>query len=376
MAITLSRESPIPLHKQLLNEVRHRILSGQWLPDTRIPSELELKQQLGLSRSTVRQALLAAQAEGLLERVAGKGTFVAHVSVPAGNPQLIGFVIPYFRSSFDSQLLRGAESAAKARGYRIIFCNSERKVEEEDRLLQLLVRDGVTGVVIWPAMGEGANRFLLHLARQLAVTLMDRTFPGLGADFVRCDNYAGAYTATQHLISLGHRQPAFLARPYLELLPIAQRLEGYRAAMQDAGLSPLEPILVGEPREIGTDYALRAYLDASGEDIQQIRRHLESAGRPTAIFAMNDLMAMQVLKAASLAGVRVPQDLSIVGFDDLDVVSQLEVPLTTVVQDPFALGDQATRLLVDRIEGRADGPREVVLPTRLIVRASTGPPAS
>ena len=379
MEITILRDNAIPLHVQLLNQLRHFILSGQWPPGSRLPSEPELQQQLQISRSTIRRALHDAQAEGLIERVPGKGTFVARSPASKGNRHLIGFVTFDFLSEFQGKLLSGAESVARAKGYRIVFCHSERKVSEENRLLELLLQDQVGGILIWPAMGDDHTRVLFQLATQGVppLVLMDRTFTGLTCDWVVSDNYAGAYAATQHLIALGHQRIAFLSRPILQLLPIAERVRGYRQALQDAGCTPLEPWLVGVAgQEMGTGYALRTYTDASSQDIQQIARYLENPQRPTAIFAMNDLMAIQALKAASLVRLRVPDDLSLVGFDDLDVVSHLEVPLTTMVQDTFTLGSRAAELLIERIEEYDGPPRQEVLPTQLRVRASTAPPAN
>lgn len=377
MDIAVSKDSSVPLHIQLLNDLRHRILSGEWTPGSRVPSENMLVRLLGISRSTVRLALSAAQAEGLIESVAGKGSFVcAHPSEQL-NTHLIGFVIPYFRSSFDGQLLRGAESALRARGYRILFCNSERQVAEEDRLLRLLLDDHVAGILIWPVMDDQSQRVLFDLVRRKRpVALLDRTFPKLAADAVVCDNFAGGLAATRHLIELGHRQIAFMARPHLNLFPIAERLRGYRQAMAEAGLAPRDPLLIGATQEISTDYALRSYTNANGEDIRQIGKYLAAADRATAIFAMNDLMALQILRAAELAHVRVPQELSIVGFDDLDLAGHLEVPLTTIQQDPFALGQEAARVLLQRIADPQHAPRQIVLPTHLIVRSSTAPPDS
>lgn len=376
MDIVVSKDSPIPLHIQLLNDLRHRILSGQWPAGIRVPSENTLQELLGISRSTIRQAMNVARAEGLIESVPGKGTFVSQVTARQHNPRLVGYVTPYFRSSFDTQLINGAESTVRAKGYRIIFCNSESRIQEEDRLLRLLLQDRVAGVLIWPVMDDNSQRFLFDLVRQNTPTaLMDRTFPALDTDVVLCDNFSGGYSATQHLIALGHRQIVFAARPHLSLLPIAERLRGYRQAMRDAGIEPLDPLVIGAQQEIRTDYAIRSYTDASGEDIQQIRNYLTSPQPATAIFTMNDLMALQVLRAAELAGVPVPRGLSVVGFDDQDFVSHLEVPLTTVAQNPFTLGQEAARLLLERIEGsRSDAPRRVILPTRLVVRASTAPP--
>ncbi|MFQ5855632.1 MAG: GntR family transcriptional regulator [Anaerolineae bacterium] len=379
MEITIAHDSTIPLHMQLLNQLRHLILSGQWAPGSRLPSEAELQRQLKISRSTIRQALSNAEAEGLIERVPGKGTFVARSPAGKRNNHLIGYITFDFLSDFQHQLLRGAESAARARGYRILFCNSNRDANEENRLLdQLLEEDRVGGTLIWPALDDDPSRRLFQLANQGVVPLVmiDRTLKGLVCDYVTSDNYAGAYAATKHLVELGHRRIVFLSRPILQLLPIAERLRGYRQALHDAGLTPLEPWLVGTAdQEMGTGYVLRTYSDANSQDIEEIARYLENPQRPTAIFAMNDLMAIQALKAASRVGLRVPQDLSLVGFDDIDLATYLGVPLTTVPQDTFALGRRAAELLIERIEGYNGPPRREVLPTRLKIRASTAPPA-
>lgn len=372
--ISLNKESPIPLHVQLLNQLRQLILGGEWQPHERLPSEPELVEQLGVSRTTIRKAFDTAEREGLIYRVAGKGTFV-EAQPAAVSRRLVGFVIPRFRSTFDSHLLLGVEQVLKAHEYQVLFCNSERRLDEENRLLAGLIRDRVDGFVIWPVQSDDLNRELFHLSvRGFPLVLMDRAFPYLEADCALADNFGGAYAATQHLLELGHERIAFLARPYLHLLPVAERLAGYRQALRDAGLELLPPLLVGEPFEPGTGYTLRAYADASGPEIQALREQLARPNRPTAIFAMNDLMALLALKAAALTGLVVPNDISIVGFDDLDVVNQLAVPLTTVAQNPLDLGAEAARLLLDRLGGYRGAPRQRRLRTSLCVRGTSVPP--
>lgn len=378
MKIAVSHDSIIPLHTQLLNQLRHLILSGQWPPGSRLPSETELQRELKVSRSTIRQALGNAEAEGLIERVPGKGTFVALSPVGRRN-NFLGYITFDFFSDFQRQLLKGAESAAKAQGYRILFSNSNRDVSEEDRLLDQLLEDQVGGILIWPAIHDDPSRRLFQLVNQgtIPVVLMDRTLPGLACDYVTSDNHAGAYSAIQHLIELGHRRIVFLSRPILQLLPIAERLQGYQEALQDAGLAPLNPWLVGTPgREIGTRRVLNGSSDADNQEIKQIAEYLAAPQRPTAIFAMNDLMAMQALRAAELVGLRVPDDLSLVGFDDMEIAAHLKVPLTSVAQDTFTMGKRATELLIERIGGYSGAPRRETLPTQLRVRASTAPPPS
>lgn len=372
--VRVNKESPIPLHAQLLNQLRQLILSGEWEPHQRLPSEPELVEQLGVSRTTVRQSLAAAQRERLIYRVAGKGTFV-ETHPTAETPRLVGFVIPHFRSSFDSDLLLGVEQVLKARGYQVLFCNSERRLEEENRVLAGLLRDRVEGIVIWPVYSDDLSRELYRLSvRDFPMVLLDRTFPYLETDCVLVDNVGGGCAATRHLLQLGHRRIAFLARPFLHLLPIAERLAGYRQAMREAGLEALPPMLAGEAYEPDTGGALRAYGEASGSDIEALMEQLAQPNRPTAIFAMNDLMALQVLRAAARVGLSVPGDLSVVGFDNLEVVSHLLVPLTTVAQSPRDLGATAAQLLLDRLHGGRSVPQQHHLPAELRVRATTGPP--
>jgi GntR family transcriptional regulator of arabinose operon len=381
MKIVITRDSIIPLHEQLLNQVRHLILSGQWPPGTRLPSEAELQRQLRISRSTIRQALSNAESQGLIERVPGKGTFVARSPVGKRNSHLIGYITCDSFRHLQSQLLGGAESVVAARGYRVVFCNSNRDVNEENRLLeQLVLKDKVGGILIWPVLHDDPSRRLLQLAQQglIPLVLVDRTFNGLPCDYVTSENYAGAYAAVEHLLELGHRQIVFLSRPILQLLTIAERLRGYQDALQDAGLTPLEPWLVGAAdQEMEIIVALRSYSEYASQDVEQIARHLKSRQRPTAIFAMNDMMAMQAAKAAKLVGLHVPGDLSLVGFDDEGIVNTLlDVPLTTVAQDAVTLGRRAAELLIERIEGYNGPPRGEAVPTRLQVRASTASPAT
>lgn len=380
MQIKISHESVIPLHEQLSNQLRQYILSGRWPPGHRIASETQLQRQLRVSRSTIRQALRSAEVEGLIERVPGRGTFVTHPIARSNNKHPIAFVVFDFDHPFQRELLHGAENAARIAGYRVIFCNSNSDVLQERCLLEQLQKDEVAGVLLWPSIGEGNPEYLAQLSRQgfPPVTMMDRTFRGVHWDYVASDNFAGAYTAVNHLVELGHEHIAFLSCQVLDLLPIADRLQGYRAALHDAGLSAQAPWLIGEPnREITASYALQTYSKADHPIISQIAAHLQRNPHTTAVFAMNDNVALLTLKAISSLGLRVPQDISLVGFDDMDIASYLPTPLTTVAQEAFAIGKRAAELLIERIEGWYSGaPRAEALPTHLRARASTTVAAS
>lgn len=369
----LIKNSPIPLHIQLLNQLRQHILSGDWPAHTRLLSEPKLVERLGVSRATIRQAFDAGEREGLIYRVAGKGAFVAAHPIGAAH-RLVGFIIPQFHSTFDSQLLLGAEQTLKAQRYQVLFCHTERLLEEENRCLHDLARQRIDGIIIWPTPSDDPNRALCQLAaRGLPVALLDRTFAGVSADVALADNASGVSAAIRHLLDLGHRRIAFLARPYLHLQSIAERFDAYCHAMRHAGLEPSAPVLVGAAAEPSTHTTLHAFITATGNEIDAVSALLLRDERPTAFVAMNDHLALMAYKAATLIGLAIPRDLSIIGFDDLDILQQLHVPLTTVAQRPFDLGATGARLLLDRLNGFRGAPRVQRLPTRLIVRATSGP---
>jgi GntR family transcriptional regulator, arabinose operon transcriptional repressor len=371
MSVTfhLSKQSPVPLHTQLLNELRRAILAGELKPHTRIISEPELARTMNISRTTIRQAWQAAEEESLLYRVHGKGTFVAEPA-KAQSSRVVGFLIPDFRSAFDSQLLSGAERLLRERGYRLMFAHTDRAIEEENRLMREMWQEGVCGFLLWPAIGDGESRFLQETGHVPAV-FMDRPIPGLNNPCVAAAHYQGAVYAVQHLIGLGHTEIAFVSRPHLQLWSVAERLRAYEDVMRAAGLKLRPPILVGESAELATPHAQQSYEQARGQEISQLEAILRQAGRPTAIFAMNDLMALLVIRAANLAGLKVPKDLSLVGFDDMEIVSHTEPPLTTVAQDPYMVGAEAARALLEIVGGKAPTQPIISLPTRLVIREST-----
>jgi DNA-binding LacI/PurR family transcriptional regulator len=379
--ISIDRDGAIPFHVQLLNQLRYLILSGEWAPDTRISSEPELQRQLNISRSTIRQALSNAEAEGLITRVPGKGTFVAAVASNARNSRLIGYVTGNCSGPMQSRILSGAERVVAAKGYRIIFGNSDGDIDEESRLLGQLVReDKVAGIIIWPALRAEASGGLFEVVQRdtVPVVAVDRTFKGLSCDFVTSENYAGACAAVEHLLGLGHQRTVFLSQPILHLITVSERFRGYQNGMRGASLEPLEPWLVGSSaKELDIRGALDGIHDTHSREIEEIVAHLKRSQRPTAIFAINDTMAIQAMMAARTLGLEVPKELSVVGFDDISVVNSLrDVPLTTVAQDAYVMGKRAAELLIERIEGHRGMPRNVSLPTELRVRGSTAPPAA
>jgi GntR family transcriptional regulator, arabinose operon transcriptional repressor len=369
---TIAKDSSLPLHEQLVSELRHAIISGIFKPHTRLPGELELVKYLGISRATVQRAWQTAQEEGLIYRVTGKGTFVADRPLEQG-ARKVGFLNPEYRGNVNGYLLSGAESILRANGYSVLYAHTDRQVNEENRLMREMIEQGVCGFLIWPAKGGANGRLLIDPRFNLPVVLMDRPIPGVALPCVTSNNHSGGLQAMRHLLELGHRRIVFLARPHLDLWPVAERLRAYEDAMRTAGLEPLPPCFLESTFELSW---AEAYTQHDDESLTPIVDLLHREDRPTAVFAVNDWMAFKVLRAASLAGLRVPQDLSLVGFDNMDMVDMVDPPLTTVAQDTGLMGSEAARRLISFIEGEAVQEIMTLLPTRLVVRGSTAPPGS
>jgi len=369
----LSKSSPIPLHTQLLNELRHAILSGKLVPHSQLPGEYVLIKQLGVSRATIQRAWQAAQDEGLIYRVPAKGTFVGELRNGPAATRFVGCIVAEFRYTFDGSLLSGAEELLRAKGWRLLFAQSERRLDEENRLVRGMCEEGVVGILLWPVADHAPGRFATDPACAAPIVQLDRAIPGASLPCVTSQNYEGAQQAMEHLLALGHRAIAFAAWPPLDLLPVAERIRGYHDAMSAAGL-PIRPLIeLGAPTEI-VNY--QRYAHEAHEDVAFLADWLRQPDRPTAIFAMNDLLALLVLRAAARVGLHVPDDLSVVGFDNLELSERVAPPLTTVAQNTALIGREAVRRLLALIEG--DRPERIftLIPTRLVVRASTAAPSA
>ena len=190
--------------------------------------------------------------------------------------------------------------------------------------------------------------------------LIDRSVPGFQTDLVRCNSESGAYELVKHLIVLGHKRIAAITGPH-GVSTSEDRVSGYQHAMSEAGLENLASVYYG------------AFTQASGYELAN--QVLAQNPRPTAIFGANNFLSIGILKALRDANLSVPQDMSVVGFDDLPVSLIVDPILTVAAQPAYEMGQQATQLLLKRLTDDAlERNQEIILPTELIVRRSSGPP--
>ena len=191
--------------------------------------------------------------------------------------------------------------------------------------------------------------------------LLDREVTHVHCDLVETANVQGGQMATEHLVALGHRRIACIGGP-AELSPSAQRIQGWRNALAAAALDANDLLWHSDFSSQGGFTAMQAIL--------------QSPQQPTAVFVCNDLMGIGALSAAHEAGLRIPQDLSIIGFDDIELARFTSPPLTTIVQPKQRIGRLAVDMLLERIQGGRTDTRQVLLQPELIVRASTASPTT
>lgn len=271
---------------------------------------------------------------------------------------VLGVLVPNITNPFFAELTRGIEDFCRQTDYSVFLCNSDDDAERQGRYLQTLLERRVDGLLLAAAAGEAEALARRLESARVPTVVVDRDVPGLTADMVRVDHQGGARLAVSHLLSLGHRAIACLSGPSQFAVSRA-RVAGWQEAMAQAGI------------EVKKGWLLEG--DFSAPVGHELTRGLLARGEVSAIFASNDLLAIGALRAAAEQGVAVPDALSVIGFDGIDLGGYVHPGLTTVGHPIRNLGETAATVLIERIAHRGADKREVVLPAVLIERGSTGP---
>ena len=272
----------------------------------------------------------------------------------------LALVLSDITNPFFTTIARGVEDVASRGGFNVIFCNTDESEDKQAEYLTILVQKQVDGVLLVPARSsEGPVAYLR--SRKVPVVVLDRRVPECETDDVRGDSEQGAFDLTRLLLNLGHRRIAILSGP-LEVSTAADRVAGYRRALAESGQdSDSTLVLHGRLRQEG--------------GYQMTQQVLALTPRPTALLAANNFIAIGAYRALRDAGLRVPQDMAMVAFDDLPPALILEPFLTVAAQPAYEMGQRATELLLARLAGTAPAEcQEIVLPTEIIVRRSSGDP--
>jgi LacI family transcriptional regulator len=271
----------------------------------------------------------------------------------------LGMLVPNNSNPYFAEIIRGVEHHCYRAGYSLLLCNSNDDTQRQTDHLRVLAERRVDGIVL-VASGDDDDIVACCKDLRLPLVLVDREIDSIAADLIEVDHASGGELATSHLLSLGHARVACIGGP-ANLRPSQQREAGWRRALAAAAV---------EPR---TDELMRGDFGPQG-GAEAMHRLLRSAQAPTAVFVCNDMMAIGALHAAHEAGVDVPRDLSLVGFDDIELAAYTHPPLTTVAQPKEAIGTGAAGLLLERLRDGRSEPRRSILQPELHVRASCAAP--
>ena len=286
-------------------------------------------------------------------------------SLRSGRSRTIGLIIPDISNPFFAEISRKIEDKGFEFGYNLILCNTDESPEKEERYVDVLIAKQVDGLIFISAGDSGG--FQKNPYRDdIPVVIADREVEGIESDVVLIDNFNGGFKAAEYLVSLNHNRIGCISGPS-PIRPSAQRVEGYRSALTAAGIS-FDPglIQVGDFRFEGGENGMAALLDL--------------ADPPTAVFACNDMMALGAMRVIKNAGLRVPEDISLIGFDNTPLASLVFPQLTTISQPIQAMADLSVELLIEKIELKKERKhnknlepefKRIVLDPDLIVRGST-----
>ncbi|HZG13876.1 MAG TPA: LacI family DNA-binding transcriptional regulator [Candidatus Bathyarchaeia archaeon] len=272
----------------------------------------------------------------------------------------IGLLIPDLANPFFAELARSVEDRGHEYGFSVIICSMDNKEEKAERYIAMLKQKCVDGMIFATGVGKQQIEQQLLYAN-IPIALIARDMPEMSAHTVLVDDFTGGYLAAKHLIELGHTSIGILTEP-LNLVSSQERLRGYRQALEDNHLSfSLELHKLSDSRiENGKEKAAEWFRQAEF---------------PTAIFATNDLLAIGVVQAAKDAGLRVPEEVSVVGFDNTILAEISDPPLTTIAQPIEQMGHQVIDYLVQEIVAEEKEKQRSVLHPELVVRKSTGAPS-
>ncbi len=266
----------------------------------------------------------------------------------------VGVMVPDISNPWFPLLVKGIENTARIHGYAVALCDSDNGSDVEEKQLAALVERGVDGLIIIPT--ENPTPRMTELANEgFPLVFLDRTIDHGGANYVTCDNEGGAFQATKYLLSLGHRAIAYIGGPRsINTEPL--RRAGYEKALREAGIDPARQV------NVCGDYS----YETTRVEFRSLLKKQHSSF--TAVFASDDVMALGAREALEGANLRVPEDISLIGFDDIPFASLLS--LTTISQPAFEMGKNALLLLNDVMKGRIEKPKNVVLPTSIVIRGS------
>jgi GntR family transcriptional regulator, arabinose operon transcriptional repressor len=353
--------NPLPKYVQLKNHLKELIRRGEIPPGEPLPSENTLMRQFKVSRHTVRQSLGELKSEGWVSSEQGRGTYSIYRE--KSNGRTVAVLTTYISDYIFPAIISGIEEVLSAAGFTLTLISTGNDKNKEAQCLENLLSQDIVGLIVEPTKSATPNHNLKYFQelgkRQIPYLMLHAVYSDLDPAHVIMDDEAGGYLAAQYLLQLGHREIAGIFK--VDDLQGIKRQAGFIRALQEYHIE----LPLGFVGNYNTEEQLFSY------PYRFIRNLLQNTPRPTAVVCYNDHIALEVLKAIRDMEMRVPEDISLVGFDDSNLALASEVKLTTIKHPKVEMGRQAARMIIEMIEGNAEKPRMMYQP-ELVVRTSCG----
>lgn len=348
----------LPKYYQLKEYLKKMIQNGDIIPPQKLPSESDLVRQFKISRHTVRHAFSELENEGWIYREQGKGTFCAFRG--SKKEQKIAVLTTYISNYIFPYIIRGIEETLCESGFSFsIASTGNNKLKEEECMKRFLEQD-ISGIIVEPTKSAKPNinqKYFQELdKRNIPYILLHATYPGLDSAYVIMNDEKGGFIATEYLLKLGHKNIAgiFLS----DDLQGIRRQEGFLFALKKYNLTVNNEFLGNYKTEQMFTFPYNFTLNL-----------LKKENRPTAIVCYNDQIAIQVIEAIRRSNLKIPQDISLVGYDDSNLAVATEVKLTTIKHPKEEMGKRVAHMIIDMINREANDPYFVYEP-ELVIRSS------
>jgi len=342
-------DPPAKLYRHVAQTLRKRLIDGIMADGSKLPSLREMAEEFDVSTMTIRQAINLLEKEGHLYRVSSAGAYVRTAPhEKKTSMEMVAFTSVHLGSPFEIELARSVEKACQQKGWLIQLSNAHSDTELESRNIMRLANSNSNGAIIMHTCNPRNVQILHDLKkRDYPFVLVDRSPPGINTDFVESDHEQGAYLATQYLIEHKHSQVLMLTLPPV-ISSLEARIRGYERALSEAGLvmNTEGKVWVDMNDTIAGVREKRGWMGGYNAIMPVLKKHK----KPLAIFSSDDYTGWGVYQACRELGLRIPEDVSIICFDDTDISRAMVPPMTAVAQRTEEIGRKAVELLDKRLQ--------------------------
>lgn len=374
------------LYNQIAEYLKDKIRNSELMPGEKLPTEMKLAEMFNVSRITSKKALEELEKENLIYRRRGSGSFVSNgkksSEIPKETiknnlvkPKVIAFILPFDSTSgrlIDT--IKGAAEILESRQYYLTLNNAGRSTKREKELLSELYTSDIRGIIYYPK-SDSKNLDLLYLLSvyEYPLVVIDKSYESISLSYVVSDNFDGGYKAAEQLIKLRHKRIGFVSDIKIEdATSVRKRYFGYCKALTDNGIFVDNEIVeFGLKDSNNSPFEVNNFIEnlEQKQGLKNMLTYLRDKG-VTAIQAINDYIAINLIHACSEMNIKVPEQLSIIGFDNIETSAFPNVELSTIEQNFYEIGRHAAQILLDKIEHGSSNHVQRVLPVKLIERKS------